>query len=68
MTKSKMIHETEREALTDLPDMDHVILLRRGAAEAGDQTQVEICDAALAGDEEARAECARVIAAAAAQE
>lgn len=36
------------------------------AATAGDLAQVAICDRALDGDETARAECARVIRAAAA--
>lgn len=40
--------------------------LRAEAATAGDLAQVAICDRALDGDETARAECARVIRAAAA--
>lgn len=40
--------------------------LRTEAATAGDLAQVAICDRALDGDETARAECARVIRAAAA--
>jgi hypothetical protein len=35
--------------------------LRTEAGEAGDFDQVRICDAALAGDPEAIAECERVI-------
>ncbi len=40
--------------------------LRDEAARAGDDEQVDVCDAALAGDVGARGECARVIADAAA--
>lgn len=40
--------------------------LRNEAGEAGDIEQVEICDRALAGDEDACEECARGIADAAA--
>ena len=36
--------------------------LRQGAGQAGDDAQVALCDAAIEGDTEARAECARVIA------
>lgn len=36
--------------------------LRTSAGEAGDSEQVAICDLALEGDEDAIAECARVIA------
>ncbi len=36
--------------------------LRDEAGSAGDLAQVEICDRALAGDEQAIEECARVIA------
>jgi hypothetical protein len=42
--------------------------LRTEAGAVGDLEQVAICDRALAGDEEARAECADVIALTAAQE
>ena len=41
--------------------------LRSEAGVAGDLAQVAICDRALAGDADARRECARVIADAAAQ-
>ena len=52
---------------------DRVRALRSEAAEAGDLRMVAICDRALdprddVSTEEARAECARVIAEAAAQE
>lgn len=40
---------------------DVIEQLRLEAAEAGDLAQVDICDRALDGDKEARAECARVI-------
>lgn len=40
--------------------------LREEAASAGDMAMVEICNRALGGDAEARQECGRVIAAAAA--
>lgn len=36
--------------------------LRNEAGETGDLEQIEICDRALSGDEDAREECARVIA------
>ena len=39
--------------------------LRAEAGTAGDDEQVKLCDAALNGDADARAECARVISAAA---
>jgi hypothetical protein len=41
--------------------------LRQAAGEAGDREQVELCNAALAGDREALDECARVIVEGAAQ-
>jgi len=41
-----------------------IITLRIEAAQAGDEAQVALCDRALEGDDEARAECARTIAAA----
>jgi len=41
--------------------------LRDEAGIAGDWEQIKVCNRALEGDEAARAECARVIAAAAAQ-
>jgi len=44
-----------------------IAALRSEAGVAGDLAQVAICDRALAGDAEARRECARVIADAAAQ-
>ena len=42
--------------------------LSREAGAAGDMDQVRLCTRAINGDDNARAECARVIAAAAAQE
>lgn len=42
--------------------------LRTEAQQAGDSSQEVLCDAALAGDPEARQECARVIAEARAME
>ncbi len=45
-------------------DESQIHALRDESAEAGDLTQVEICDRALDGDERARAECQRVLAAA----
>lgn len=42
--------------------------LRSEAASAGDTIQVEYCDDALRGDDDARSECARVIRDAAAME
>ena len=39
-----------------------IIQLSNEAAEAGDQLQVEVCNAALDGNASAKAECARVIA------
>lgn len=46
---------------------DQIAALSTEAAQAGDLAQVDICQAALEGDETARAKCARVIADAAAQ-
>lgn len=46
---------------------EQIHALSTEAAEAGDIAQVAICDRALSGDETARAECSRVIAAAEAQ-
>jgi len=54
---------TTRHNVTD----DQIIALANEAALAGDTAQRELCDAALEGDEGARAECARVIAEAEAQ-
>lgn len=50
-------------AVTDM----QIKALRSEAGSAGDLEQVAICDRALRGDDDARAECARVIADAAAQ-
>lgn len=58
--RERVLHHT-------LPDR-RIEALRREAAIAGDADQVAICDRALAGNGDARLECARVIAAAAAQE
>lgn len=41
---------------------DQILDLREEAARAGDYEQVEICDLAIGGEHDARAECARVIA------
>lgn len=46
---------------------EQIEALRVEAGAAGDTDQVTICDRVLAGDPEARAECARVIREAAAQ-
>lgn len=40
---------------------DQIRQLRTEAGQAGDLDQVALCDKALAGDREAREECARVI-------
>lgn len=45
---------------------EQIETLRTEAAAAGDGAQVSLCDAAMAGDDSARLECARVIADAAA--
>jgi len=50
----------------DITD-EQIEALRDEAGSAGDNAQVALCDRALDGDDEARAECARVIADAAAQ-
>ena len=47
---------------------DAILALRTEAAAAGDTQQVAVCDAALDRDPHALAECARVIADAAAQD
>lgn len=51
----------------DITD-DQIEALRIEAGQAGDATQVAICQRALDGDAAARAECARVIADAQAEE
>ena len=53
--------------MNNAPNDSTVIELRDEAASAGDEAQVKICNQALSGDADARAECARVINAAAAQ-
>lgn len=53
--------------MSDTVTTDAIRLLRDEAGSAGDLAQVEICDRALAGDEQAIEECARVITHAAAQ-
>ena len=40
---------------------EHVAALRAEAGAAGDFEQVRICEAALTGDKDARAECERII-------
>lgn len=47
---------------------EQIDALRTEAGTAGDAAQVALCERALAGDEEAREECARVIAEAAANQ
>lgn len=42
-------------------DMTQIEALRTEAGQAGDLAQVALCDAALAGDEAALAECERVL-------
>ena len=51
-------HEVEVYSTIDDSDIE---ALRQEAGQAGDAEQVTLCDMALAGDDEARAECARVI-------
>ena len=52
---------------TDITD-EQIEALRNEAGEAGDLAMIEICDHALAGDDDARATCAEVIADAQAKE
>jgi len=47
--------------MTTTPTRKQIIQLSNEAAEAGDQLQVEICNAALDGDDAAITECGRVI-------
>jgi hypothetical protein len=54
---------TNNETLTT----KQILALRTEAGQHGDRRQVALCDAALEGDESARAECARVISDAEAQ-
>jgi len=49
---------TTTETITN----DQILDLRAEAARVGDYEQVEICDLAIGGEHDARAECARVIA------
>lgn len=51
---------------TNITD-EQIETLRAEATEAGDEAQAGICDAALRGNVDARAECARVLADAQAQ-
>lgn len=53
-----MAHDTETESTID---RDDVTELRAEADKAGDSNQVAICDRALAGDDDAWAECERAI-------
>lgn len=53
MTRKPRIRTTIRRS--------EVLELRQGAGEASDMEQVEVCDAALAGDREAIQECVRVM-------
>lgn len=55
---------TTPETITD----EQIEALRAEAGAAGDLAQVAICDRAIDGDMQARAECARVIADAQAQQ
>ncbi len=48
--------------MTEITDTQ-ITTLSTEAAQAGDLAQVAICERAMAGDDDARAECARVIAA-----
>jgi len=51
-----------------MPTTDNIQLLRSEAGQHGDLEMVTICERALAGDDEAVAECERVISYAAAQD
>lgn len=64
--KAEMIDQAIRQipGLIDLncaEDREKLEALRREATAAGDEAQVAICDHALAGDEAAIHECARVL-------
>lgn len=54
------LHLTD-SALAHKPGDDDIRALRDEAGTAGDLEQVSLCDRALAGDDDAWAECARVI-------
>lgn len=53
-------NSTEKLTAATITD-DEIRALADNAGTAGDLEQVEICEAALAGNESARAECAKVI-------
>lgn len=53
--------------MTTITD-EQIEQLRAEAATAGDAAMIEVCDRAIKGDDESRAECARVIADAKAQD
>ena len=58
---AELVDEAWREADLDYADDDRIETLQQEAEEAGDTIMVELCDAALDGDETALARCARVI-------
>jgi hypothetical protein len=55
-----------RTTTTEITD-DQIERLQQEAAQAGDSAQVAICERAMTGDDDARRECQRVVADAAAQ-
>ena len=58
---AELVDEAWREADLDYADDDRIETLQQEAEEAGDTVMVELCDAALDGDDTALARCARVI-------
>ena len=58
---AELVDEAWREADLDYAEDDRIKDLQQEAGAAGDTDMVELCDAALDGDETARARCARVI-------
>lgn len=65
MSKNMRHNEQTAQALSST--RDRFAALRTEAAAAGDLAQVDLCNAALAGDAGALAECMRVLTAAEAQ-
>lgn len=55
--QNRVMREGEMDEITN----DQIEILRAEAGEAGDLEQVTVCDRALAGDDDARADCAAVI-------
>ena len=66
-TAGEKVASVDGDRVEDAFGEETIVALMHEAEEAGDRRQVDVCERALLGDDAARAECARVIADAAAQ-